>query len=79
MATAAWPIYDESKLIESTIEIPVQVNGKLRGKISVDANATDDMILSTARSDASVKPWLDGKTIKKELYVPKKMVNFVVA
>jgi len=79
VATAAWPIYDESKLIESTIEIPVQVNGKLRGKISVDANATDDMILSTARSDASVKPWLDGKTIKKELYVPKKMVNFVVA
>jgi len=74
----AWPAYDPAKLVESNIELPVQVNGKLRSKIVVPADADQKTILTTAKGDASVQQWLDGKTVVKELYVPKKLVNFVV-
>jgi leucyl-tRNA synthetase len=57
----------------------VQVNGKLRDKITVDANADEETILSTALAAERVKPWVQGKTIKKKVYVPRKLVNFVVA
>jgi leucyl-tRNA synthetase len=78
LARRPWPVYDESKLVESTIEIPVQVNGKLRDLIKVDATATEADVLAKAAAAEKVVPWLAGKTIKKQLYVPKKLVNFVV-
>jgi len=56
----------------------VQVNGKLRDRVTVPADADEATILSTAESAPGAKPWLDGKSIKKRLYVPKKLVNFVV-
>jgi leucyl-tRNA synthetase len=58
--------------------LPVQINGKLRDKITVPADADEQTILAAAESTEKVKPWLEGKTIRKRLYVPKKLVNFVV-
>jgi leucyl-tRNA synthetase len=78
LARHAWPAYDPAKLVESTLELPVQVNGKLRGKITVPADADEGTILTAAKADPGVKSWVDGKTLVKQLYVPKKLVNFVV-
>jgi leucyl-tRNA synthetase len=78
LARRPWPQYDEAKLTESTMELPVQVNGKLRDKISVPADADETTILATAAQAAGAQQWLAGKAIKKKLYVPKKLVNFVV-
>jgi len=73
-----WPKYDPAKLVESTMELPVQVNGKLRGTISVPADAGQEQVLSAAREAAAVKPWLAGKNLVKQIYVDKKLVSFVV-
>jgi len=78
LARHPWPNYDDAKLLESTLELPVQVNGKLRGTISVPADAAEAEILAAAQSADAVKPWLEGKTLAKKIYVPKKLVSFVV-
>ena len=78
LARRPWPQYDEAKLAESTMELPVQVNGKLRDKISVPADADEATILAAAAQAAGAQQWLAGKDIKKKLYVPKKLVNIVV-
>jgi leucyl-tRNA synthetase len=78
LARHPWPAYDPAKLVESTLELPVQVNGKLRGRITVPADADEGTILSTAKSATDVRAWVEGKTVVKQLYVPKKLVNFVV-
>jgi leucyl-tRNA synthetase len=77
LARAPWPAYDEAKLVESSIELPVQVNGKVRDKIVVAADAAEATVLAAAESAERVKPWLDGKTIRKRIYVPGKLVNLV--
>ena len=78
LARHDWPEYDESKLAESTIELAVQVNGKVRDKITVAADAAEADILTLAESAERVRPWVEGKTVRKRLYVPKKLVNLVV-
>ncbi|MCC6422840.1 MAG: leucine--tRNA ligase [Phycisphaerales bacterium] len=78
LARRPWPTFNESKLAESTLQLPVQVNGKLRDKITVPADADQQTILAAASESEKVKPWLTGKTIRKQLYVPGKLVNFVV-
>jgi leucyl-tRNA synthetase len=78
LARYPWPTWDPAKLQETNIELPVQVNGKLRDKIIVPADADEQTILKTAESAEKVRPWIDGKTVVKRLYVPKKLVNFVV-
>ncbi len=78
LARRPWPTFDLAKLIESTLELPVQVNGKLRDRITVPADASEETILQSAEASEKTRPWLDGKTIRKRLYVPKKLVNFVV-
>ena len=75
---AQWPEYDEAKTVDSTIEIAVQVMGKLRGTIMVDAEISKDDALTAAKNDEKIKPFIEGKTIVKEIYVPKKLVNIVV-
>jgi leucyl-tRNA synthetase len=65
-------------LQETTIGLPVQVNGKLRDKIMVAADADEGTILKLAETAEKVRPWVEGKSIVKRLYVPKKLVNFVV-
>ncbi|MDB5300847.1 MAG: leucyl-tRNA synthetase, partial [Phycisphaerales bacterium] len=78
LARRPWPTYDPAKLEESTLELPVQVNGKVRDKILVPATADEESILTAAEGADKVRPWLEGKVIKKRLYVPKKLVNLVV-
>jgi leucyl-tRNA synthetase len=78
LARRPWPEFDPNKLIESTMELPVQVNGKVRDKITVAADADEASILSTAQAAPGVQQWIAGKEFKKKLYVPKKLVNFVV-
>ncbi len=78
LARRPWPTFDPAKLQASTMEIPVQVNGKLRGRITVAADAAEEAILAAAGADPAVKQWTDGKTVRKTLYVPQKLVNFVV-
>lgn len=74
---ATWPAYEEAKLIAKRVTIAVQVNGKVRGTIDIQTTATEAEALAAAR--AAVGKWLEGKQEKKALYVPSKIVNFVVA
>jgi leucyl-tRNA synthetase len=73
-----WPLYDESMLVEASIEIPVQVNGKLRGRVTIDKDAPAEQVLALAKAEAQVATWLDGKQLVKEIYVPGKLVTLVV-
>lgn len=70
--------YDESKIIDETFTMVVQVNGKVRGKIEVNANTCDDEMKELAKSIENVKNYIDGKEIVKEVIVPKKLVSIVV-
>jgi leucyl-tRNA synthetase len=78
LAYEPWPTWDEQYLIETEIEIPVQINGKLRGKVKVPAGADQSVMEAAAKADAIVAGQLEGKTIVKTVIVPGKMVNFVV-
>jgi leucyl-tRNA synthetase len=78
LARRPWPAFDPEKLVDTTLEIPVQVNGKLRDKITVSANASEEEVLTQAAAAEKILPYLAGKTVRKRLYVPKKLVNFVV-
>lgn len=79
LAYQSWPTHDPAKLVESEIEIPVQINGKLRAKIRVPADADQDTIRAAAEDDAAIRDQLAGKTIRKAIVVPGRMVNFVVS
>ncbi len=74
-----WPTVNEAALVRDTLTLVVQVNGKLRSRIDVAADATQDAILDLARQDPQVAKFLDGMTEKKAIVVPGKLVNFVVA
>lgn len=78
LAYQPWPTYDESLLETSTVDVPVQVNGKLRGKVTVATDADRDAIQSAAEADESVQRYLAGRDVVKVIVVPGRMVNFVV-
>ena len=73
----AWPTFDESKLVEDEIEIVVQVNGKLKAKLYVPSDATREKMEEIALADDAVKESIEGKTIRKVIAVPGKLVNIV--
>ena len=75
---AKWPEYDESKCVESTVEIVVQINGKIRARLNVAANISAADAIELAKQQDAVISEISGKNIVKELYVPKKLVNIVV-
>jgi leucyl-tRNA synthetase len=79
LSYAAWPKFDPALLVEDTLEIPVQVNGKLRDVIKVSASASQADLEAAALASEKVKPFLEGKTIKKIIVLPKKLVNIVAA
>jgi leucyl-tRNA synthetase len=79
LAYAEWPKYDPAVLVESEIELPVQVNGKLRDVIKVPAGADNATIEAAAKASEKVQQFLAGKTIKKVIIVPKRMVNIAAA
>ena len=78
LAYEPWPVYDPVALVEDEIEIPVQVMGKLRGRVKIPVAATPAEMEEAAKADAEVAKFLEGKTIVKVIAVPKRMVNFVV-
>ncbi len=77
LAYETWPVCDESLLVSSTVELPVQVNGKLRGKVTVATDADQQTIEQAAAADEGVARFLDGKTVVKTIVVPGRLVNFV--
>ena len=78
IAYEPWPAYDPKALVEDEIEIPVQVLGKLRGRVKVPVAATAADMEAAAKANPDVAKFLEGKTIVKVIAVPKRMVNFVV-
>jgi leucyl-tRNA synthetase len=79
LAYSVWPKFDPALLVESEIEIPVQVNGKLRDVIKVPADISQADLETAAKNAEKVKPFIEGKTIKKVIVVPKKLVNLIAA
>jgi leucyl-tRNA synthetase len=78
LAYEPWPRFEESLTQDALVEIPVQVLGKLRGKIRVPADISDRELVAAAKGDKKVSPWLEGKQIVKEIIVRGRLVNFVV-
>ncbi len=75
---ATWPKFDSSKIIQTEVEIIIQVNGKIRGRINVEFNSSEEFLKSTALSQENVKQYLTDKKIIKEIVVKNKLVNFVI-
>ena len=79
LALLHWPEADPALVVDDAYQIAVQVNGKLRGEVQVAASADDAEIRETAARDPKISGWLQGKTVKKVVVIPKRLVNFVVA
>ena len=77
IAFESWPVYDEAHLVENTVEIVVQVNGKIKAKLNIAVGAAQDEVIAMALADEKVKESVDGKNIIKQIYVPNKLVNIV--
>ena len=77
VANADWPTWDEALLVEDTIEIAVQVMGKVRGRVTIAPDASEDDAVAAAQAEESVTRHLEGKTIRKVVYVPGRILNFV--
>lgn len=75
----SWPGFDETLIVEDSVQIAVQVNGKLRAQITIATDADKDTVLAAAKSEANVAKYLDGKKLVKEIYVPGKLVSLVIA
>jgi len=78
LAYEAWPKYDKALTEDDSVTISIQVNGKLRGTIEASKSSDKDQLLSDAKEIENIRNHLDGKSIKKEIYVPGKIINFVV-
>ncbi len=78
LVTHPWPTYDPAAAAKKQITYPVQVNGKLRGQLEAEPEAAKEAIESQARALDSVKPWIDGKDVVKVVFVPGRLINFVV-
>jgi leucyl-tRNA synthetase len=77
LAYSAWPTADPKYLQQDTVEVAVQVNGKVRGAVAVAPDADKDAVFAAARAVPNVARFIDGKTMRREIYVPGKIVNFV--
>ncbi|MBL8921044.1 MAG: leucine--tRNA ligase [Myxococcaceae bacterium] len=78
VSIAPWPKFDPALVVENTITYAVQVLGKLRAEIQAPIDATEAEVRALAEAEPKMKPWLEGKTVKKFVFVPKRLVNFVV-
>ena len=78
IAEASWPEYDEAKCVDDTIEIVAQVNGKIKAKLTIAADAAQDEVLAMAKSEPKVAEAVEGKNIVKEIYIKGRLVNIVV-
>ncbi|MBL8965236.1 MAG: leucine--tRNA ligase, partial [Phycisphaerae bacterium] len=78
ITTAPWPAYDPAQLVDSEIELPIQIQGKLRTRVKVPSDATPADIERIVLESAEVRRQVEGKTIRKVIVVPGRMVNLVV-
>ena len=78
ITNASWPKYDESKLVQKTVEIAVQINSKIVAKADIDTSKSHGEILAEIKGNEKIKALLEGKTIVKEIYVPNRIVNIIV-
>ena len=78
IAYESWPQYDEAKCVDDVIEMPIQINGKVRNVLNIAKTATKDEIIAIVKADEKIAQALDGKTIVKEIVVPGKIINIVV-
>ncbi len=76
--TVGWPEFKAELAKEDEVEIPVQINGKVRGRVTVAAGASQEEVLEKAKEDAGVAMHLNGKTVRKVIFVKDKMLNLVV-
>jgi len=74
----SWPTYDEAKCVDNEVEIAVQINGKVREKLVIPAEATQEEAIAAAKANEKIAAAIDGMTIVKELYVKGRLVNIVV-
>ncbi|MEA2079018.1 MAG: leucine--tRNA ligase [Pseudomonadota bacterium] len=79
VADRPWPQADEGALVKDRVELVVQVNGKVRGRISLAADAADELIIDTALAEPNVKRFMQGKALRKSIVVPGRLVNLVAA
>ncbi len=77
LSEQSWPTYDESLCIDQTVEIVVQINGKVKAKLMIPVSADKDAVLEMAAADPKIAEAIEGKTLIKKIYVPNKLVNFV--
>ena len=77
LSLGAWPEYDEAKTVDATIEIAVQICGKLRSTITISKDISKDDAIAAAKADERIAAALEGKNIVKEIYVPGKIVNII--
>lgn len=77
LASGNWIDFDEEKTVDATIEVPVQICGKLRATVTIAKDATADTAIAAAKADSKVAELLEGKSIIKEIYVPGKIINIV--
>jgi leucyl-tRNA synthetase len=77
LAWETWPVFDEALTVDSSIEIPIQVNGKVRSRIMVARGTAKDELLKLGKSEPKIAELLDGKQIRKEIVVPDRLVNIV--
>lgn len=77
--SSRWPKPDPGALEQRVVRMAVQINGKLRGQVEVAADASEEAIAEAASSDANVARHLEGKTLRKQIVVPGRLINFVVS
>ena len=78
IAYEPWPVYDEAKTVDDSVEVAVQINGKLRATILLPVDCSKEDAIATAKADPKIAEQIEGKTIVKEISVPGKIVNIVV-
>lgn len=74
----SWPVFDSALTAAETVEIPVQINGKVRERLTVDPNASEEVVVRAARELEKVQGYLDGQMVKRVVYVPGRMINLLV-
>ena len=74
---AEWPSFDEAKTVDDTVEIVLQIMGKVRSRMTIPVDMPKDEVIAAAKQDEKIAELIAGKEIKKEIYVPGKLVNIV--
>ena len=78
LSEADWPTFDEEKLVKNEIEIPIQINGKVRSNLVIEIDFSEDEVLALAKKDETIQKYLEEGEIRKVIYIPERILNIVV-